>query len=381
MRASLVRSGWCLIGALAHASVVGAAEPNAAAALTGDAVVPPPAPALARPAPGGNVIVPILLYTPETHFGLGGLFAHLFRTTKAPRARTSSIGLLALITTRRQAIFEAHPDVYLASDDLHVFGKLEYQRYPDSFFGIGNQSRNEDEERYVRDRLRVRPVVQHRLTGQLYAGVLGDAMRFRPEYFDTDGLFALREIPGEQGGVTIGIGPTLTLDTRDNTLWAREGALLTGNYLEFFPSFGSNYQFRKFQADARFFVPIASEQVLAMHLYGEAQGRTVPYYHLAMLGGDELLRGYYLGRYRDKNLLALDIELRSPVYWRFGAVAFAGAGKIGGELEELAAAPLRWTVGGGARFALDTEERLNLRLDVGIGPDTQGLYFTAREAF
>lgn len=325
------------------------------------------------------MIVPVLVYTPETHFGLGGLFAHLFRTTRAPDARTSSVGLVGLITTRRQALFEAHPDVYLASDDLHLFGKFEYQHYPDSFFGIGNDS--DEEERYVRSRLRLRPVLQHRLAGQLYAGVLGDAMRFSPEYIDPNGLFAREDVPGENGGITVGIGPTLTLDTRDDTLAPTSGALITGSYLEFLPNLGSSYAFSKFQVDARFFVPVAREQVFGVHLYAETQGRAVPYYHLAMLGGDELLRGYYLGRYRDKNLLALDLEFRTPVYWRFGAVAFAGAGRIGRDPAELTVAPLRWTVGTGARFALTSEERLNLRLDFGIGPDTHGLYFTAREAF
>jgi hypothetical protein len=43
--------------------------------------------------------------------------------------------------------------------------------------------------------------------------------------------------------------------------------------------------------------------------------------------------------------------------------------------------PIRWAAGGGLRLSLNTEERLNLRLDVGVGPDTYGVYFTAREAF
>jgi hypothetical protein len=371
------------LGALSFAAAARADEPGASGAgLELVQAAAPSAPALARPSSGGNVIVPIVVYTPETHIGLGALFAHLFRTLRAPEARTSSIGLVGLITTRRQAVFEVHPDVYLASDDLHLFGKFEYQHYPDSFFGVGNDGDDDEvEERYERDRLRMRPVLQHRLTGQLYAGVLGDAMRFDPEYLDPNGIFAREDVPGERGGVTVGLGPTLTLDTRDNTLAPHEGALITGNYIEFLPNLGSRYAFRKFQADARFFVPLGDQQVLGLHLYGEAQGKNVPYYHLAMLGGDELLRGYYLGRFRDKNLLALDLEFRTHVYWRFGAVAFAGAGRIGSELGALTVAPLRWTVGTGVRYALTTEERLNLRLDFGIGPDTRGLYFTAREAF
>ncbi|HEX9620629.1 MAG TPA: hypothetical protein VF989_10860, partial [Polyangiaceae bacterium] len=102
---------------------------------------------------------------------------------------------------------------------------------------------------------------------------------------------------------------------------------------------------------------------------------------LAMLGGDELLRGYFLGRYRDENLGALETEYRFPLYWRFGGVAFAGAGQVADGLEDLGGEPTRWAVGAGLRFSLNDDEHLNLRLDFGVGPGTHGIYVTAREAF
>ena len=179
-------------GALSFAVAARADEPGASsAAIDLDHVAAPSAPALARPSSGGNVIVPVVVYTPETQLGLGALFAHLFRTLRAPEARTSSIGLVGLITTRRQVVFEVHPDVYLASDDLHLFGKFEYQHYPDSFFGIGNDGDDDEvEERYERDRLRMRPVLQHRRTGQLDRLLLSPprrASRGQPRALPRDG--------------------------------------------------------------------------------------------------------------------------------------------------------------------------------------------------
>jgi hypothetical protein len=343
--------------------------------------VPSPPVSSEQPKKSGNVIVPVLLYTPETHFGVGGLFIHLFRLKREADARLSSIAVVGMITTRRQAVLEVHPDIYWASDDLHVFGKVEYQKYPDSFWGIGNSADDATEERYERTRLRYRPVVQLRIAGHAYAGLFGDAMWFRGEYLDPDGIFANETIPGEDGGITVGLGPTVTFDSRDNTVATVSGWLVNATFTEFSPTFGSRYSFRKFQLDARWFTPTAYDQVLAVHGYSEVQGKDVPYYHLGMLGGDELLRGYYLGRYRDENLVALDLEYRVPVYWRFGAVAFGGAGMVSEQLRDLPAAPVRWAVGTGLRFAVNQEEHLNLRLDFGIGPDTHGLYFTAREAF
>jgi hypothetical protein len=96
----------------------------------------------------------------------------------------------------------------------------------------------------------------------------------------------------------------------------------------------------------------------------------VPYYHLAMLGGDEMLRGYYLGRYRDETLAEFEAEYRYPIYWKFSGVAFLGAGAVAPTLGDLLHEPIRWAVGGGARFSLSDEERLNLRFDAGFGIGT-----------
>jgi hypothetical protein len=329
-----------------------------------------------------NLIVPLVMYTPETHVGFGGLFVHFFRLTKnMPESRVSSLGFLALVTTRRQAIFEIHPDLYWSSDNFRLYGKLEYQRYPDSFWGIGNDTPDDAEERYERERARVRAGAQQRFYRSLHAGLATDVMYYDAQYPDPDGIFATQDVPGEDGGFTAGIGPTVTLDNRDNAIATHSGTLLHLSSLWFGSVIGSRYNFRKLALDARHFFPVTETHTLGVHFYGETQGGDVPYYQLAMLGGDELLRGYYLGRYRDKNLLALDVEYRLPIYWRFGAVVFGGAGQVADHLLELPSAPVRWAVGSGLRVALNPDEGLNLRLDFGIGPGTHGFYFTAREAF
>lgn len=330
----------------------------------------------------GNVFVPLLMYTPETHLGGGAFFVHFFRLDERnAESRTSSVAFVGLATTRKQAIIEVHPDFYFLSDDLHFYGKADYQYFPDSFWGIGNEAPDSDEERYKRERFRLRGGGQYRIVGPIYGGLLLDAMAYTPTYSNPNGVFARRNVPGEFGGNTVGLGPTLSLDTRDNTVAAFKGVLLSATLTAYSEVLGSAYAFRRLQLDTRYFVRLIGEHVLGVHVASEFQGGEVPYYQLAMLGGDELLRGYYLGRYRDQNLAALDLEYRYPIYWRFGGVAFAGAGKIADRIGALASEPLRYTVGGGLRFSLSTDQRLNLRFDAGFGPGTYGLYFTAREAF
>jgi len=324
------------------------------------------------------VIVPIAMYTPETHVGVGALFVHFIRPPHHRRhERVSSFAFFAIGTTRRQVMLEGHPDFYFG--DFHFFGKVEYQYFPDTFWGIGPHTRDEDEEDYSRQRFRIKGGAQHRIVGQLHGGLALDLMEYRANY-GPDGLFATEDFPGENGGWTTGLGPSIVYDSRDNHVAAHSGTLVGSSFLWFGAPI-SRYTFRKFVFDARQFFDLGKGHALGTRFYGELQGGDVPYYHLAMLGGDELLRGYYLGRYRDEALAALEVEYRYPIFWRFGGVLFAGAGGVASDASELFHEPIRWAIGGGGRYSLSDADRLNLRLDAGFGIGTWGVYFTAREAF
>jgi len=94
------------------------------------------------------------------------------------------------------------------------------------------------------------------------------------------------------------------------------------------------------------------------------------------------MRGYYLGRYRDKNMITLQAEYRwVPVFWRVGLAAFAGIGDVAATLGDFDLGRFKYTYGLGLRFVIDPKQRLHLRVDFGFGKETSGVYFTAAEAF
>ncbi|HVJ19207.1 MAG TPA: BamA/TamA family outer membrane protein [Polyangiaceae bacterium] len=367
---------------LAVHAACAAADARAADGEETPSDTPVPVPEQAEAYKGeGLVVVPLAMYSPETHVGLGGLLVRFFRVGDSPvESRVSSISVIALVTTRHQAIIECLPELYWDNENNYLAARLEYQRYPDSFWGVGDDTPEDAEERYLRERLRLRITPRRRITGPFYAGLNSDFMLQKGTYSDT-GIFATEDVPGENGGFTSGIGPAASYDTRDNTVSSRAGTLLQAAWVGFSEIIGSRYDFWKLQTEARQFIPVGRESALGFRYYGEFQNGDVPFYHMAMLGGDELLRGYFLGRYRDHQMIALDAEYRFPLFWRFGAVAFAGVAEVAAAPKDFDFDPLRWAVGGGLRYALSKEERLNLRLDAGVGPDTFGVYFTAREAF
>ena len=96
-----------------------------------------------------------------------------------------------------------------------------------------------------------------------------------------------------------------------------------------------------------------------------------------------LLRGYFAGRYRDRDLLAFQAEYRAPVWWRIGVVAFGAIGQVQHDLNGFRSDQFHPSLGAGLRFALSPQEELNIRADFGRGFDVNsgGFYLSFGEAF
>ena len=93
------------------------------------------------------------------------------------------------------------------------------------------------------------------------------------------------------------------------------------------------------------------------------------------------MRGYFFGRYRDRDYFAFQAEYRQYFWRRFGFVAFAGFGDVARDLTALSLYRLKPTYGFGLRFLFNEDEKINLRADIGFGKDTNGVYFGIEEAF
>ena len=180
------------------------------------------------------------------------------------------------------------------------------------------------------------------------------------------------------------MGPTATVrfDSRDNVQSTRRG-LLARVDLGVFPKPLSTHGFGLARADVRGFVPYARSGTVAGRVLLESRFGDVPFSSMGELGGDNVLRGLFQGRFRDDDLAVAELEVRSPELWRFRLVAFGGAGLVA-DIDDGAdsfAHPPTWIVGGGLRFELDPQIHNAIRLDVAGGPDGFGFIFNFNEAF
>jgi hypothetical protein len=99
-------------------------------------------------------------------------------------------------------------------------------------------------------------------------------------------------------------------------------------------------------------------------------GGQSPFYLLPTLGSDEMMRGYYNGRYRDRNFIAGQTELRYRICNRIGIVGFLGAGEVAHN--NFSINTLKPNYGSGIRYFFDTEKGLSIRADYGIGKKVAG---------
>lgn len=332
-----------------------------------------------KSARSGIYPLPILFYTPETGIAGGGAAMYLYRDSVSPRA--SAIMGDIFYTAKNQIVFEISGDQYFSRGAYRLLSNLKYLKYPNKFYGVGNNTRSADEESYT-------PQTFH-LSAVLYTNVfsrvnIGPAVQFENvtmKKTDPAGKLALRTIPGSGGGTISGVGFVVNWDSRDNTIAAHSGSLyqlITACYRR---ALGSDFSYNDIQIDVRKFFELAQDQVLALQAGGEFIDGTAPFHRLVSFGGQNFLRGYFEGRYRDNCGVALQAEYRFPVWWRFGLVGFAGAAQVAETMSRMTLKKF-WLAGGvGLRFALTPEERVNLRLDYGWGNNSSGLYITVTEAF
>ncbi len=325
---------------------------------------------------------PFVYYTPETETAFGATVGYYFRTAQdSTRDWPSSLAPVVIYTQKKQFITALGGDVYLSGGRYHLVAGISYLRFPNTFWGVGNEAPDSAEEDFTARSLAVGAVLQQRVAPDWYAGfALGLAHRVLTEV-ERGGLLATHAVPGTADGWVIGAGVQVDRDTRDSNVYPTRGSFLRFAASRNDARLGSDYDFSAFTLDMRRYLPLGPWQVLALRAVGLGTTGTPPFDLLPALGGDTLLRGYFAGRYRDRDLLAFQAEARTPCWRRLGAVAFLAAGQVARDPQELSAGAFHAAGGFGLRFLLSRDEHLNLRADWGVGQGDTGFYLGIGEIF
>ena len=322
------------------------------------------------------LFIPSLFYTPETRIGGGAALGYYFRDEGDPQA--SGVQSLFFLTQNRQFIVAVVPTFLLDGGLRRVDGTVRASRYPDEFFGVGD--RPAPGEKYTADVASLLLSYRKTVRPGLLIGPQVAADFSRMSSVEDGGALATTDVVGRETRTVIGGGVLASWDTRDNRFSATRGSLVEFSVLHYLGAQGRGYSFTRSYLDARHFVGLGDRHVVGFQAFLDAALGEAPFQLLPFVGGARSLRGYREGRYRDDALLLLQAEYRVHLFWRLGAVAFAGVGRTGSSLLDLVDAPTRPAAGGGLRLRIN-DDGINFRVDYGVGDGDHGVYVTAIEAF
>jgi len=326
-------------------------------------------------------VYPYAFYSPETNlaFGAGGVLS--FHLSGGLSSKPSNITASGYYTINNQYDINLIPDFYFSNDQYRAYLKVNYGHIIDKFFGIGNNTVENGNESYQMKNLGYLFKFLTAISDIIKIGLVVDYANKTITDKKSNPYLIADTIRGSSGGVTNGVGLVITRDSRDNLNFPSSGGYYELSFTSFSQNLGSNFDFNKFLFDFRRYMEISEKNYLAFQLYAVHIFGYPPYYQLAALGGDRVMRGYYTGRYRDNAYLAGQLELRKEIWWRIGLVGFFGAGEVSHDYSLLEMRKLLFSYGLGVRYRFDLIEKLDLRMDIGFGKNTSGVYFSANQAF
>lgn len=329
---------------------------------------------------GGILVSPILYYLPETRLAFGVAGNYVFRIGDK-NGRPSTISPVFVYTQNKQFKALLTGDIYFKKGDYNLTADIVFQKYPDKFFGIGSYVPDEQEEHFTPHIFEISVSLLKRVKEHINVGMLYNISKYEMIEYEEGQLLAKGDIPGSQGSFLSGICLLANVDSRDNIFFPTRGEFFRFTVRFYNKIIGSEYTFQSYRLDLRKYFTLFSSHVLAFQSIVQTQTGTVPFHRLSRMGGQYVMRGYYEGRYRDRNVMALQAEYRLPLFWRFAAVGFTGVADVAHRFRDFKFDNLKHSFGFGLRYLFNKSERMHVRFDVGFGKGTSGFYFSVFEAF
>ena len=158
---------------------------------------------------------PVVFYQPETGFGFGASLLIYYRFNPADTVSPpSSMAPIAIYTTKNQIIIGAFSEMYLAEDRWRITSNAGYSKFPNKFWGIGNDTPDEAEEDYTPVTVQLLAWPQKRIADGWFAGFGATLVSRDITEVEEGGLLDSGLIPGSDDGQILGLRGSLVRDTR-----------------------------------------------------------------------------------------------------------------------------------------------------------------------
>lgn len=316
-------------------------------------------------------------YSSSTNFEIAVIAAGLYKSrydSLTPRSNISIFTEVSVIGMFNVGVRGSH---IFPGDHMRINYDGNFTRFPSYFWGIGFDSeRNDDNKgKYTLFESAINAEFIWKLGRNVF---LGPAFTFN--YSQADDVKKPELWRGERlKQLNYGAGIVFSLDTRDDAENPYKGLhfQLSNRY---YPTFlGNRRYFYTGEVTLGIYHRFWESGVWALQAHGAISGKDTPWSMLPTIDASGAVRGYYEGRYRDRNEADIVLELRQKVWRRNGIVLWGGVAAVFDHPSEITGRRLLPTYGIGYRW--EFKKRVNVRVDFGIGRHSTAFNVSINEAF
>lgn len=333
------------------------------------------------------LFLPALGSTPETGFMFGAVVVPQFKLAGAGgETRSSSLIFSGIYTTKNQILLGLYSDIIFPDERWIVNGNYFANYFPDSYWGIGPNTGNSDEQSVLFTQINFEQNVLKKIGRGLFTGPhIRWSRVYDLTFEDKNGnKIEAPNIQGVDGSTSSGVGWMGRWDLRDSNMTPTQNHYVEISFLVNSSMLGSTDFYTSYLLDARKYIDLSNNgrSVLAFQgLYRTVSGKP-PFLDMSELGGERIGRGYHRGRYRDLNAAQIQTEMRQNIKGRFGFTVFAATGEVWGRYRDFNINSMKWSAGAGFRFNINKNDPTNIRIDYGVGRGgASGFYIQFGEAF
>ena len=309
------------------------------------------------------VPVPIPISNPTLGTGLAAALLYLWPQKEDDTISPTSIsGVGGLYTSTNSWAAALFHQGYYARDRFRLQGVLGYADLNLKFYGIGNDSIFRDNPlEYGAKGTIFNPQARFQLpfiSKDLYLGL-------QLYYLDVEVAFELSEIlpilPNIAiGQKTVGLGPILTYDSRDNTKWPSTGNWLDLAVLDFGDYVGGDFDYLQYKLKWEQNFTVTDSMVLQYRFDGQLIDGRAPFYQLSNIN----LRGIPWGVYADDVAVTLQGQARWEIFKRWSMLFFGGGGRVAEDVSDLGGSPTEFAGGTGFRYMIAPKTKLTIGADL-----------------
>ena len=334
-------------------------------------------------------------YSPETSVMItaGGLYTFKINPHDKLLSRSTvpfSIGY----STNGSLNTSIRANLYGLSDKLRITGEWWHKDMPDNYWGVGYDKgrytpESDTTTAYHRKWMQLKFKIAYKVISDFYLGINYEYNQTQAS--DVNPVMALDSnyLLSGPNIYNSGFGLVLRWDSRDMPENAHKGLLLELAGTIYGKHSSGNSKFQVIELDYRQFQKIVRKgSTLAWQVKTRYSHGDVPWTDLSMIGTPFDLRGYTWGRYRDYSSLFILTEYRymfgrkkpnsrGEMCGPFGFVVWGGTGSIAQDYGNFE----NWLPNAGVGIRIELVKRMNLRIDYGIGKDSNAFYFSFNEAF